>query len=73
MTDLSTTYLGLHLSNPLIPSASPLGASLDALRRMEDAGAAAVAFAKDAIAQAEYAVIYAMQCRDEADSLTATR
>ncbi len=42
MTDLSTTYLGLHLSTPLVPSASPLTASLDTLRQMEDAGAAAV-------------------------------
>lgn len=40
--DLSTTYLGLRLRSPLIPSASPLGRSLDNLRRMEDAGAAAV-------------------------------
>jgi dihydroorotate dehydrogenase (fumarate) len=42
MPDLSTLYLGLHLRNPLVPSASPLGASLDTLRRMEDAGASAV-------------------------------
>jgi dihydroorotate dehydrogenase (fumarate) len=42
MTDLTTTYLGLPLSNPLVPSASPLAKSLDNLRRMEDAGAGAV-------------------------------
>jgi dihydroorotate dehydrogenase (fumarate) len=42
MADLSTTYLGLHLSNPLVPSASPLARSLDNLKRMEDAGAGAV-------------------------------
>jgi dihydroorotate dehydrogenase (fumarate) len=40
--DLSTTYLGLQLANPLVPSASPLSRSLDTIRRMEDAGAAAV-------------------------------
>ena len=40
--DLSTTYLGLKLSNPLVVAASPLGRSLDNLRRMEDSGAAAV-------------------------------
>jgi dihydroorotate dehydrogenase (fumarate) len=40
--DLSTTYLGFKLTNPLVPSASPLGRSLDNLKRMEDAGAAAV-------------------------------
>jgi dihydroorotate dehydrogenase (fumarate) len=40
--DLRTNYLGLNLSNPLVPSASPLAESLDNLRRMEDAGAGAV-------------------------------
>ncbi len=42
MLDLSTTYLGLQLKNPLVPSASPLMRHLDNLKRMEDAGAAAV-------------------------------
>src|SRR5687767_8004160 len=42
MSDLATTYLGLPLENPLVPSASPLCGSLDNLRRMEDAGASAV-------------------------------
>jgi len=40
--DLSTTYLHLRLSNPLVPSASPLTRSLDNIRRLEDAGAAAI-------------------------------
>jgi dihydroorotate dehydrogenase (fumarate) len=40
--DLSTTYLGLRLSNPFIVGASPLGDSLDTIRRLEDAGCAAV-------------------------------
>ena len=40
--DLSTTYLGLQLASQLVPSASPLSRSLDTIRRMEDAGAAAV-------------------------------
>jgi dihydroorotate dehydrogenase (fumarate) len=42
MTDLSTTYLGLKLKNPLVVSASPLCEEIGNLRRMEDAGAAAV-------------------------------
>ena len=42
MPDLSTRYLGLALRNPLVASASPLCESLDNIRRMEDAGAAAV-------------------------------
>ena len=40
--DLKTTYLGLDLKNPLVPSSSPLARELDSLRQMEDAGAAAV-------------------------------
>jgi dihydroorotate dehydrogenase (fumarate) len=40
--DLSTTYMGLRLKNPIVPSASPLSNTLDGIRRMEDAGAAAV-------------------------------
>jgi dihydroorotate dehydrogenase (fumarate) len=40
--DLSTTYLGLSLKNPIVPSSSPLSESIDSIRRMEDAGAAAV-------------------------------
>jgi dihydroorotate dehydrogenase (fumarate) len=39
---LETSYLGLSLKSPLVPSASPLNGSIDNLRRMEDAGAAAV-------------------------------
>ncbi len=40
--DLTTTYLGRKLKNPLVASASPLSRSLDNIRRLEDAGAAAV-------------------------------
>jgi len=40
--DLSTSYLGLHLKNPLVPSASPLTRTVDGMKRLEDAGAAAV-------------------------------
>ncbi len=42
MLDLSTTYLHLSLKNPLVASASPLCENLDNIRRMEDAGIAAV-------------------------------
>jgi dihydroorotate dehydrogenase (fumarate) len=40
--DLSTTYLGLELPHPLMPGASPLVDDLDTVRRLEDAGAAAI-------------------------------
>jgi len=42
MPDLSTTYLGLKLKSPLAPSSSPLMQKIDNLKRMEEAGAAAV-------------------------------
>jgi dihydroorotate dehydrogenase (fumarate) len=40
--DLTTTYMGLTLKNPLVPSASPLSEKIDKIKAMEDAGAAAV-------------------------------
>ena len=40
--NLETDYLGLHLDSPLMPGASPLADSLDTVRRLEDAGAAAI-------------------------------
>ena len=40
--DLTTSYLGLTLPHPLVPGASPLADDLDMVRRLEDAGAAAI-------------------------------
>jgi dihydroorotate dehydrogenase (fumarate) len=40
--DLSTRYLGLKLKNPLVASSSPLCEDVGNVRRIEDAGAAAV-------------------------------
>jgi dihydroorotate dehydrogenase (fumarate) len=40
--DLSTQYLGLKLANPIVASASPLTGSIESLKRLEDAGVAAV-------------------------------
>ena len=42
MVDLATTYLGLPLAHPVVASASPLSRELDGIRRLEDAGAAAI-------------------------------
>jgi dihydroorotate dehydrogenase (fumarate) len=39
---LTTSYLGMILKNPLVASSSPLSHSVDSIRRLEDAGAAAV-------------------------------
>jgi dihydroorotate dehydrogenase (fumarate) len=42
MPDLSTTYLGLNLKNPVVVSPSPLCEEIGNIVQMEDAGAAAV-------------------------------
>jgi dihydroorotate dehydrogenase (fumarate) len=40
--DLRTRYLGLELQHPIVASASPMTGSLDSLKRLQDAGVAAV-------------------------------
>ncbi len=40
--DLRTRYLGLDLAHPIVASASPLTGSIDSLKRLQDAGIAAV-------------------------------
>jgi len=42
MTDLSTTYLGLNLRNPIVASASPLSKKVDRARALEEAGISAI-------------------------------
>ncbi|MCM3902770.1 MAG: dihydroorotate dehydrogenase-like protein, partial [Pyrinomonadaceae bacterium] len=39
---LATNYLGMTLKNPIVASSSPLSHTVDSIRRLEDAGAAAV-------------------------------
>lgn len=40
--NLNTTYMGLPLRNPIVPSASPLSEKIDTIKQLEDAGASAV-------------------------------
>ena len=40
--ELSTTYMGLELRNPLVASASPLSHTVDGIRRVADAGVGAI-------------------------------
>jgi dihydroorotate dehydrogenase (fumarate) len=42
MPDLSTTYLGLKLAHPIVPSSSPLSSTVEGVQRLAEAGAAAV-------------------------------
>lgn len=40
--DITTTYLGLKLKSPIVPSAGPISEDISDIREMEDAGAGAV-------------------------------
>ena len=40
--NMQTTYLGLELKNPLVPSASPLSKNIDSAKKLEEAGASAL-------------------------------
>jgi dihydroorotate dehydrogenase (fumarate) len=42
MVDLTTTYLGLKLKNPLVASPSPLSEKVENVKRIEEAGVAAI-------------------------------
>jgi dihydroorotate dehydrogenase (fumarate) len=42
MADLTTTYMGMTLKSPIVPSASPLSKSVAGVTQMADAGAAAI-------------------------------
>jgi len=73
MADLTTTYLGLKLKNPLVPSASPLMRKVDNIKQMEDAGAAAVVLhslfeeeIRHASQQLDYYLIYGVDSFAEA-------
>jgi dihydroorotate dehydrogenase (fumarate) len=65
--DLSTTYLGLSLANPFMTGASPLADHLDTVRRLEDAGCAAIvlhSLFEEQITQAESGRIHHMDPLD---------
>ena len=73
--DLSTTYLGFPLPHPLVVGASPLTDDLDTVRRLEDAGAAAVTLRslfEEQIAQEQMAVAHHLDAPSEsfAEALT---
>jgi dihydroorotate dehydrogenase (fumarate) len=62
--DLTTNYLGLRLSSPLMPGASPLVDDMDMVRRLEDAGASAIvmhSLFEEQITGEKLATIYHME------------
>jgi dihydroorotate dehydrogenase (fumarate) len=73
--DLSTTYLGLSLAHPLITGASPLVDQLDLVRRLEDAGAAAItmhSLFEEQLAMEEAATIGAVETHAHAHAEAAS-
>ena len=71
MIDLSTTYLGLTLPHPLMPGASPLSDTLDSVRRLEDAGAAAIVMRslfEEQITRQELGAVHQFLVPEEADA-----
>lgn len=62
--DLSTTYLGLNLPHPLMAGASPMVDTMDSVRRLEDAGSAAIvlySLFEEQIVREEYATMEALE------------
>lgn len=65
--DLSTTYLGLNLPHPIMPGASPLVDHLDLVKRLEDAGAAAItmhSLYEEQITREQHGMVYHMELHD---------
>jgi len=66
--NLDTTYLGLALPHPFISGASPLVDELDTVRRLEDAGAAAIVMSslfEEQIIHERMATFFADELRGE--------
>ena len=62
--NMKTKYLGLDLEHPFIAGASPLAGDLDMVRRLEDAGAAAITMSslfEEQITREQNGMIYDME------------
>ncbi len=69
--DLSTTYLGLKLPHPVMPGASPMVDHLDIVKRLEDAGAAAIvmhSLFEEQITREQLGMVYHMELRDNTNA-----
>jgi dihydroorotate dehydrogenase (fumarate) len=69
--DLSTTYLGLNLPHPIMPGASPLVDHLDLVKRLEDAGAAAItmhSLYEEQITREQLGMVYQMELLDNGNA-----
>ena len=71
--NLDTTYLGLALPHPFVAGASPLADELDNVRRLEDAGAAAIVMSslfEEQITHEQMAAYFADEFSGEGSSET---
>lgn len=69
--DLSTTYLGLKLPHPVMPGASPMVDHLDLVKRLEDAGAAAItmhSLFEEQITREQQGMVYHMELLDHGNA-----
>jgi dihydroorotate dehydrogenase (fumarate) len=66
--NLGTTYLGLRLPHPLVVGSGPLTDDLDSVRRLEDAGAAALVLRslhEEEITGEQMSAYFAAECQSE--------
>ena len=66
--NLKTTYLGLQLGSPLMAGASPLPNDMDMVRRLEDAGCAAIimpSLFEEQITREQFGTIYDLEAGSE--------
>ena len=66
--NLKTNYLGLQLAHPLMVGASPLGNDLDMVRRLEDAGSAAITMPslfEEQITREQFGTLYDLESGSE--------
>jgi dihydroorotate dehydrogenase (fumarate) len=66
--NLTTRYLGMQLDNPLMAGASPMGSDLDLVRRLEDAGASAIALPslfEEQITREQFGTLYDLEAGAE--------
>ena len=66
--NLKTSYLGLQLAHPLMAGASPLANDLDMVRRLEDAGVAAITMPslfEEQITREEFGTLYDLEAGSE--------
>jgi dihydroorotate dehydrogenase (fumarate) len=72
--DLRTTYLGLELPHPLMPGASPLVDDLDMVRKLEDAGSAAIVmhslFEEQILSEQHEALLFESHAESHAEAVS---